>query len=201
MVFLGGISYAQDDYRHNDSDEIQTIFSKEKSNGGYGAFSIGYTEIDNKDAIMMGARGAWIINHSFAIGLGGYGFVNDINYNNPFNDNQDYNLAGGYGGLILEPILAPRMPVHLSFPVLFGMGGIAYIEHHNNWDYWWSGNDQSDIFWVFEPSAELEFNLTKYFRMAATVSYRLTSNITMQNTDPEILNGVTAGLVFKFGKF
>ena len=201
LAFLALTTFAQDNYQYKDDDDIQTIFSKKRSNGGYGAFSIGYSEIDNKDAIIMGARGAWVINHSFAIGLGGYGFVNDINYDNMFDSNLDYNLAGGYGGLFIEPIIGSRLPVHLSFPVLFGVGGIAYVEHHNNWDYWWSTNDKSDVFWVLEPAVELEFNLTRHFRLAATASYRFTSNIDMQYTKPEILEGLTAGLVFKFGKF
>ncbi len=201
IILIAEMSAAQNYNRYNEEDEIQTIFSKRRSNGGYGAISVSYSEIDHKDAIIMGARGAWIINHSFAIGLGGYGFVNDINYDNVFNNNLDYNLAGGYGGLFIEPILGSKRAVHLSFPVLFGLGGIAYVEHHNNWDYWWSTNDRSDVYWVFEPGVELEFNITRHFRMAATASYRFTSAINMLYTDPEILEGLTAGLVFKFGKF
>ncbi|WP_321286762.1 hypothetical protein [uncultured Sunxiuqinia sp.] len=201
IILIAEMAAAQNYNRYNEEDEIQTIFSKRRSNGGYGAISVSYSEIDHKDAIIMGARGAWIINHSFAIGLGGYGFVNDINYDNVFNNNLDYNLAGGYGGLFIEPILGSKRAVHLSFPVLFGLGGIAYVEHHNNWDYWWSTNDRSDVYWVFEPGVELEFNITRHFRMAATASYRFTSAINMLYTDPEILEGLTAGLVFKFGKF
>jgi len=202
LIVLVEFLVAQPEKQYKNNDEIQTVFSKNRSNGGYGALSIGFTEIDHRDAIVMGARGAWMIDHSFALGLGGYGFVNDINYDNPFQDNYDYNLAGGYGGLIVEPILAPRMPVHLSFPILFGMGGISYIQHqYNDWDYWWNSTDYSDVFWVIEPAVELEFNLTRYFRLAATGSYRLTSNINMLNTNPDILNGFTAGLIFKFGKF
>ena len=202
LIVLVEFLVAQPEKQYKNNDEIQTVFSKNRSNGGYGALSIGFTEIDHRDAIVMGARGAWMIDHSFALGLGGYGFVNDINYDNPFQDNYDYNLAGGYGGLIVEPILAPRMPVHLLFPILFGMGGISYIQHqYNDWDYWWNSTDYSDVFWVIEPAVELEFNLTRYFRLAATGSYRLTSNINMLNTNPDILNGFTAGLIFKFGKF
>ncbi|MGQ8336569.1 outer membrane beta-barrel protein [Sunxiuqinia sp. A32] len=190
---------AQNDYR--DQEEINTIFSKRKSNGGYGAISFSYSEIDGKDAFNMGARGGWIIDHSFAIGLGGNGFVNDINYHNILENDLDYNLAGGYGGLFIEPIIGSKLPVHLSFPVLFGVGGVAYIENHNHWDYWWSDNESSDVFFVIEPAVELEFNMTRHFRMAATASYRFTSDIEMINTDPDILNGFSAGLVFKFGKF
>ncbi len=200
--FLLALLFQAANAQDYDNGEIGTIFSKtNRTNGGYGAITMSYTEIDNKDAFVMGARGGWIINHSFAIGLGGYGFVNDINYNDPFHNDLDYNLAGGYGGLILEPIIAPKVPVHLSFPILFGMGGVAYIENHNHWDYWWEQNGLSDVFWVFEPAVELEFNMTRHFRMAATASYRFTSDIEMDLTDPDLLNGMNIGLVFKFGKF
>lgn len=198
LVMASQLIMAQD----YDSQEMGTIFSKkDRSNGGYGAISLSYTEIDSKDAFVMGARGGWIINHSFAIGLGGYGFVNDINYNDPFHNDLNYSLAGGYGGLFLEPILASKMPVHLSFPILFGVGGVSYIENHNNWDYWWNQDGLSDVFLVIEPAVELEFNMTRHFRMAATASYRFTSDVEMDMTDPELLNGLNIGLVFKFGKF
>ena len=183
------------------SDDISTIFSKDRKNGGYGALSFSYSEIDGKDAFIMGARGAWIIDHSFAIGLGGYGFINDINYDNLLDNDINYNLAGGYGGLFLEPILAPRFPVHISVPVLFGIGGVAYIQDYNDWHQWNYTDADSDVFLVFEPAVELEFNMTKNLRMAASLSYRFTSNIEMVNTNPEVLEGYNVGLVFKFGKY
>ncbi len=199
LVFAFQFGYSQDEYR--DPDEMSTIFSKRRSNGGYGALSFGYTEIDGKDAFIAGARGGWIINHSIAIGLGGYGFVNDLDYDNVFNDDHDYDLAGGYGGLFIEPIIGSKMPVHLSFPILFGIGGVSYIEDHNHWDYWWSDDEHSDVFFVLEPAVEVELNMTRHFRLAITGSYRFTSDIEMLDTDPDILKGFTAGLVFKFGKF
>ncbi len=57
------------------------------------------------------------------MGFGGTGFINDISYNNA--ENQYTNLTGGYGGLLLEPIILPWFPVHVSLPILFGAGGIA----------------------------------------------------------------------------
>lgn len=200
LLLVSSVAAQSEQYADNQG-EFKTIFSNKRSNGGYGALSIAYSEIDNKDAIIVGARGGWIINHSLAIGLGGYGFANDINYDNLFNDNRDYNLAGGYGGLFVEPIIGPKLPVHISIPILFGLGGVSYVEHHNNWDYWWSTDDKSDVYFVFEPAIELEFNVTRHFRLAATASYRFTSDIEMLYTDPDILEGLTAGLVFKFGKF
>jgi len=201
LIFLGLgflLASAQD---YNDNDQISTIFSKGRKNGGYGALSFSYTQIDGKDAFLMGARGSWIIDHSFAIGLGGVGFINDVNYNNWMNNELNNNLAGGYGGIYLEPIIAARLPVHISIPVLFGVGGISRVDNQQNWDNWVFDDSQSDVYLVFEPTVELEFNMTRHLRLAGTIGYRFTSKIEMQDTNPDILEGTNIGLIMKFGKF
>lgn len=202
LVTVVTFAIAQDNYNN---DEIQTIFSKRKSNGGYGAFSLGYTQIDGKDAFISGGRGAFIFDHSFALGAGGFGFMNNLDYDPYPNDrNTEYSLAGGYGGVFIEPIIAGRMPVHVSIPVLIGMGGIGIVEH----DYWgWDWYTHSgaefdyDLFFVLEPAVELEFNLARFFRTAAYVSYRYTSKIDLYETPEDVLRGLNFGLTFKFGKF
>ena len=199
MVLLGlGFLWTS---AQDDNDHISTIFSKGKKNGGYGAISLGFTQIGGKDAFLMGARGSWIINHSFAIGLGGCGFVNDANYHYWRNNQPQKYLAGGYGGIYLEPIVAPRLPAHLSFPVLLGIGGISNIDNQENWDNLTFDNLQNDVFLVLEPSVELEFNMSRHLRVAGTFGYRFTSKIEIENIDPQALKGANVGLIFKFGKF
>ncbi|MEN8115924.1 MAG: hypothetical protein ABFS16_03035 [Bacteroidota bacterium] len=206
LILSAAITFAQDDYYN---DEVQTIFSKRKSNGGYGAFSMGYSQIDGRDALVTGARGAFIFDHSFAIGIGGYGFVNNLDYNSYHHQNPEnkYMLAGGYGGFFIEPIIGGSKPVHVSFPILMGMGGIALVE-----DYYWSwewdidpyhpGYEYDhDLFFVIEPAVELEFNVARFFRASAYTSYRFTSQIQLIETDENVLNGFNFGMTFKFGKF
>ncbi|MEZ5073008.1 MAG: hypothetical protein R2751_19195, partial [Bacteroidales bacterium] len=79
--------------------EVMTLFDPRTGSGGYGAISLGYSQINGRDAILMGGRGEWVIGHGFGLGIGGYGFVND-----PVAVNElSYSLAGGYGGLVMEP--------------------------------------------------------------------------------------------------
>lgn len=202
-------SNAQDNYQN---DEIKTIFSKNRSNGGYGALTVGYSEIGGRDALVTGARGAFIFDHSFAIGLGGFGFVNNLDYNNHSNINE-YSLAGGYGGIFFEPIVAGRSPVHVSFPVLVGMGGVSVFKDYGyEWDWDWENKDPNypsygtDVFFVVEPGIDVEFNLARFFRLALTASYRYTSDIRFSNIDlynikEDALRGFNFGMTFKFGKF
>ncbi len=120
-----------------ESEEMKTLFKNSStdkiSNGGYGSFSIGYTQINSQDALQLGGRVAWIANHRFALGIAGYGFINNLDKNYSDDDPSSYFLAGGYGGLFFEPILMPNRPVHVSFPILLGAGGITAVEA-DNWE-------------------------------------------------------------------
>lgn len=185
----------------NNKDEFQTLFGHNRSSGGYGAFNIGYSQIDNKQAIIFGGKFEWIVGHSLGLGFGGNGFINENHYDT--NLDLDVFLTGGYGGFIIEPILLPKFPVHLSFPILLGAGGISYIAE--NMDYHNMVED-SEVFLIAEPSAELEFNITRNFRLALGASYRFTSpfDVGASGTTPvssDSLDSWTYMMTFKFGRF
>ena len=186
-----------------DPGEVQTLFDPRSGSGGYGAISIGYTKIDGRDAILMGGRGEWVIGHGFGLGLGGYGFVNDPIYN-PI-DELNYSLAGGYGGLYMEPIIMGWFPVHLSVPILIGVGGVASTSYSANvydpYEYWDGYVEDATAFFVAEGGLELEFNLVRFFRLAVFSTYRFTSDIIMENTAEDALRGWSYGITFKFGSF
>ncbi len=193
--------YAQDD---RNPTEIQTLFSHHKSLGFYGSFSMGYSQIDGKDALVTGGRMALIFNHATAVGIAGYGFVNDFDTYRWMDETEvRHSLAGGYGGIFIEPILGGLKPVHVAFPVLFGVGGAGLVRHYapGFWDHPYYDSGEGDFFFIVEPAVELEFNLARFFRTAATLSYRYTSNIELTGMDENVLNGLHFGLTFKFGKF
>lgn len=183
--------------------EVQTLFDPNSGSGGYGALTVGYTMINGQDALLMGGRGAWIIGHGFGLGIGGYGFVNDPVYNT--SDQLNYSLAGGYGGLIMEPIIMGWFPVHLSFPILVGAGGVANTSFTSDWydpgEYWDGYLEDATAFFVAEAGVEVEFNLVRFFRLALFGSYRYTSDIIMADTPSDALRGWSAGMTFKFGSF
>ena len=188
-------------------NEYRSIFNQKADqkvdHGGYGAFGVGYTTIDGKDAILINFKGAWIINHNMALGFAGSGFFNNLD--KTANSNDQY-LGGGYGGFYFEPVLFPKSPVHLAFPILIGGGGVSTVPHN----YWDDNNSfypyDYDIFFVFEPGVELEFNMVKFFRVALGASYRLTNGVvltypTAGDVSTDALDGFNVYLNFKFGKF
>lgn len=181
--------------------EVQTLFNPNSGSGGYGAISVGYTVINGRDAILMGARGEWVVGHGFGLGFGGYGFINDPLYDP--NDGLNYSLAGGYGGLYMEPIILGWFPVHIALPIMIGAGGVASTSFSDYYDYDYIDTyfEDATAFFVAEAGVELEFNLTSFFRLALFGTYRFTSEIVMENTPKDALRGWSAGATFKFGSF
>lgn len=201
--------------------EMNTLFKKSPThkidNGGYGAISIGYTQIDDKDALQIGGRAAWIANHRFALGVAGYGFFNSIEKTYAAeNDNSDFFLTGGYGGLFFEPIISPYSPVHISIPVILGVGGISAVQR-DEWNNKFDNNNyycDNDVFLVAEPGVDIEFNIVKFFRLAVGASYRFTNGVDLQykyldqnfdeqtiNINKDALDSFSFNLSFKFGWF
>ena len=182
--------------------EMKTLFGKRRSNGGYGAFWMGYSTIDNKHSLQFGGRGSWIIQHSFAIGFGGTGFINEYHYDIILD--KDVFLTGGYGGIYLEPILFPKEPVHLAFPVLFGAGGISFVSYN---DADWNANfvEDYEAFLIIEPGVEIELNLTRFMRVGFGTTYRYPTSFDVGqisgSADTESLRGFTYNITFKFGSF
>jgi hypothetical protein len=191
---------AQDEEKQYNNDEFKTIFGG-KQVGGYGALGGGYSLIDGKNALVINARGAAVMNHWLALGLAGSGFINEYTYNPAIND--DVSLVGGYGGFFIEPIIFPKSGVHLSFPLVAGGGGISYTTFNEQKDQFHKENNiqVSQSFFILEPSAELEFNLFKCMRLSFYYSYRFISNLDWENTSSNALTGPTVGMMMKFGKF
>jgi hypothetical protein len=72
------VAMAQDEEKN--PNEMRTLFGNGSSNGAYGAVSIGYASIGKRDAVVLGMSGAWIMNHSFAMGVAGNAFISDFKF-------------------------------------------------------------------------------------------------------------------------
>ncbi|MCF8366532.1 MAG: hypothetical protein K9H16_12165 [Bacteroidales bacterium] len=212
FAFAAMATFAQDKAQ---PQEMRTIFGGQNdriAHGGYGALNVEYGQIDGKDAVLVGGRGGWIINHRLVLGLGGKGIASTVSY--PYEDagslfNEKYYLNGGYGGFLIEPIIAPFSPVHVSFPVLIGGGGVAYslqYKYQNNWDNsYWETIDAS-AFFVVEPGMEINLNLVKFMRISFGGYYRFTSGLALEDpfgekAPKDLIDGFSAGVSLKFGKF
>jgi hypothetical protein len=202
MVSIVTFSQEEPEFQYYKNREMKTLLGHDRGGGGYCSFSTGYSNINNLDAILFGGRFSWMASHSLGIGMGATGFINEFHYE-PAIDRNVF-LTGGYGGLYIEPVLLPRFPVHLSFPVLFGFGGISFISKDIEFDE--NFLEDSKAFLLIEPSAELELNLTRFLRLAIGASYRLPTPFDVglpgsYTIDVESLRTLSYTVTLKLGKF
>lgn len=203
LILVSVATFAQDpEFEYYKNKEIKTLLGRNRAGGGYGSFSTGYTVIDDKHALLFGGRFSWLPSKSMGIGIGATGFINEFHYE-PSLD-MDVFLAGGYGGIYIEPILFPRWPVHLSFPVLFGAGGISFVSRDG--ELYDNFIEDSKAFLIIEPSAELELNLTRFFRLAFGTTYRFPTQFDvglpgLYTIDVQSLRTISYTVTLKFGKF
>ena len=181
----------------------ETLFKGDVEIGGYGGPEVKFTNnMDGDFGVLVGGKGALVVNKQLGIGLGGWGLA----HNNKFTHdnlplNRDYRMDFGYGGLYFEYINNSDDLVHFNVTCLFG-AGVANVsefnreEHYNNYldDY------GTESFGVIEPGIQLEVNFFPWMKVAVGGSYRMVYEYSdffgYEKSDFEGLSGV---LTFKFG--
>lgn len=173
-----------------------TLINGEIESGGFGGPVLKVTTINGENSVMVGGRGGWIINHSFVLGGGGYGLVTDVKPK--VSDSIHQYIEMGYGGLELEYIASSNDLLHLSIGMLVGGGGIGYKYEDNNS---FNSSHNRNAFFVLEPNINANLNVTRFFRIAAGVSYRYVSGLKSAVSTNADLSGPSAVLTLKFGRF
>jgi cbb3-type cytochrome oxidase subunit 3 len=188
---------------YKNQDDIQTLAGSHGHNGGFGAVSFTASEFNNKDIIMIGFRGGWIINRVLAVGFEGHGIIPTAEYegidpNNSLNSRS----VGGYGGLLLEPIVLSNRVVHVTFPISAGTGWIGYIvDWEQNTNLYVDDLIDEDVFWYVQPGAALELNVARNFRINMGASYRFTRDLELLSTSTSAFDAWNYFISLKFGRF
>ncbi len=191
---------------HSNQKEMKTLFSGDYHSGAYFAINFKGHNYLGEDVLFLGAKMAGVINRSLAIGM-------EINSMLPSVEVDDIELKYlpeggsmrpviGYGGLIIEPIIMSNQPVHITFPVLFGVGWVGYLRDWNE-ELQEGEKDLLDdaVFFIVEPGVNVEFNLTRHTRLGLGLSYRSADNFELESTSKKAFNGINYNLMLKFGRF
>lgn len=186
--------------------DIKTLSGSMSHSGGFGALSFRSTKFRGESVVMGGLRGGWIINRTLAVGVEGHGIIPTAEFDD-IDADRDVNVLGGYGGLFLEPILFSNEVVHITFPVSGGAGWLGYHANSNASTRPANGAIQGDelvnedVFWYVEPGANLEFNISRNFRLAMGVSKRLTQDLELKNTKTDAFDNLSYFVTLKIGGF
>jgi hypothetical protein len=229
-LFVVNITVAQENKTQSSENEYKTIFSKPNTSikvSGFGAvnFDFGYT--DNNLRVLPGLDLAALFNRSFFVGLYGRLMGNAPTYNYTFFSkhlNKDisvsHNTIFGHGGLLVGGIFFANKPIHFGISGRFGVGGVALHDSYNRYNYDNSYQEfydypYSDPVFVFSPQADIEMNITNWFKFRVSAGYQYVSSSSVNyityesgkyiekelfNTSTYSTPTVTLGLVFGWFK-
>ena len=205
LCFAASAQQYIDTYDPKD-DKVKSLLGKGNDLNGFGAMDLKIGDFMNERSLLVGAYGGFIINRRYLFGLAGYGLVTNVEFEGEIPNQgtqKPLNLHGGYGGVLVGFTVAPRELIHLSVPILFGAGAFEVSDNdffvNNPADSEFTV--ESSVFFVVEPGLELEFNITKYFRIGAGATYRYITGTELLNVEDEEVSGFTGMISFRFGRF
>jgi hypothetical protein len=202
-------------------NEMKTVFVPDAANGSmpFGYFvelNGGYSNVGKTAVFVPGFRMGIILHQHWTFGFTVNGFSDFSNSHHHKYSNYDYDsayhstsrLSGGYGGLLVEYTVMPRSRVHLSFPLIIGVGNVSRTYYNRDYDtsyYRPYGYRRyptyRDRFFVVEPGIKLELNLVKHLRLGLGLSYRYSPDMERRDYSPDMLNQLTGRISIAFGKF
>jgi hypothetical protein len=161
----------------------------------YIAPAIGATAINGHAAYNIGLRTAYMFNDNFALGLAAYGMGWDGSNGDNRILNDDRQLTGGYGGVLIEYRLLPQYVLHGVFDTTIGGGAICTRSTRDD------DCEDGRGFGFVEPTANLELNVTDYMRVTLGGGYRFAFASERDGISGSDLSGFVGRTNFEFGWF
>ncbi len=185
LIFITSIAVAQEDSLKSDN-EFRTLF---KGNGnktkvsGFGSINLDFGSIENSFGLMMGGEGAVIFNRKFYFGIYGRGLTTlpNYNYDNSTSGKVHIERRGmfGHGGLLVGYIFSPTNPIHFGVSTRIGGGALGLIYFYEGYDKYsdvYYPEDGHEPVFVFTPEANVEMNLTNWFKFRVSIGYQYVSD-------------------------
>lgn len=179
------------------------IDNKNIKHGGYLALIDQITRINGNWANLVGGKAAWIVNHSYSLGAGGYGLVYPTDredFTGAQYDGLETEIGLGFGGIIFEYFIWPDGIFTIAPGIMVGGGGLQYYNPDDEGE----NEDQEstgDAFFTIMPEVNVYVNITEYVRIGAGVSYRMIKGINQPHLSDRDMSGFSFSLAVAAGFF
>lgn len=161
----------------------ETLFSGIKLTGGWGGTELNLTSFAKDNALYRGGYGGIELNKSIFLGWGGFDLENDVQLD-AF-DNKQFDMS--YNGFMMGYTPRANRVFHPNFMLLLGSGKIDIED---------IGRDK--VF-VVQPSAGVEINIFRWFRLGLDGGYRFVTDTDIMPYNDNDLSAFYGALKFKFG--
>ena len=173
---------------------------------GFGGFSLRMTRIKGESAFIGGIRGGWIMNHSYVVSAGIYGLMNEIDAPDEVSTGDKVQkIRFGYFGFEPEYIGKWDKRIHYSIHSIIGIGYLSYAYKDVVHDDYIGDLGSSTAFgfghFIFEPSFNIEVNVSDKTRINTGVSYRSVAGVDLQGLDNSDISGFGLSISVKFGGY
>ncbi len=177
-LFLSFSTFAQKD---------ETLFGKSglRLTGIWGGPVMNFSYFDKDFTPVTGGYFGLEFNKNVFLGYGRYEMVDAANFKIDGLTNPNFRLSY-QGGILGYAPLAHKI-VHPQFRVLVGSGKARLVGESN------------DYLFVVQPSAGLEVNIFRWFRIGMEGGYRFISDSDIEGLSNEQLSGYFGEVKFKFG--
>ncbi len=186
----------------NEKQKKEIILDIDKvDHGWYIGIANQYTMLNGEWADFVGARGGWIINHSFVLGVSGYGLVyptNRENFTGKIYEGDEKTVSMGFGGPMIEYMYRPERVFTIAPALTVGAGAFEYVNPDDDSD---DHSDHADTFFVIMPEIYLYANITGYLRIGIGASYRFSSGINKFDLNDDDFRNVSFNIVIAGGFF
>ncbi|WP_298515268.1 hypothetical protein [uncultured Kordia sp.] len=190
----------------NETDEyVEFDDRKNIVHGIYLGVTPQYGRISGENAGFLNIKFAYVANRKVEIGFSGTVFGSIQPNNTNIYRGNEVLLAGGYGGLHLEPILYGNRSVSISFPLMIGGGLATILEKKEDGEFDESPleNDtgDDDSFFIAEPGVNILYNVSRFLQIEAGFRYRISESFRLPYYGKENIKGFSVGIGLKIGIF
>ena len=134
-----------------------------ESISGFGGVFISLASIDGQVMPYTGGGGAVLLDNTFYFGGYGLGLSGDLSVEVA---GTEYDVNFNHGGFMLGYNIEPSKLVHFGVSSKIGWGSIDYRSKSD------LTNDTNDQVFILYPQAEVEFNMTHWFKLNVGVGYQ-----------------------------
>jgi hypothetical protein len=160
-------------------DTTRVLLSEKTVLSGFGSPFVEFSSVNKEFAVCLGGGAGLMINRTLFIG----GYFEGIMTNHYREDLKTFvnikkpEISFEHGGIWLGYVYKPKSAIHGGVSMKLGWGEIDLEGDGYTYDTNLVVSDFADKIFTIIPQAEVEFNMTKWFKINVGVGYRFVTGI------------------------